>query len=73
MSTTPVTVRITRIKYYDHKTNSVQEIDIVGKMSVIECRKHIQSLDETNILISKENINDSFEVNVNSLYELKGA
>lgn len=70
--TTTVTVRISRIKYYDHTTNSAQQFDHVGRVSIPEAKKLVKEIHEENVLINKENINDTFEVSTTELYSLKG-
>ena len=70
---TLVKVRSTSIKFFSEETNSVEDVLIVGKMSVLDCKTYVRELNDKNVFISKENINEEFEVNTVALYALKEA
>lgn len=69
--TTTVKVAVTNVKYFSNAENTLQEIELLGRWRVVECRAYIRNLDKLNIYITKETTTDSFEVNTVELYQLK--
>lgn len=72
MNRTKVKVRITTISYFNHETESIREHSLLGRFTVVECRKIVRDLNTKNIYVSKETKVDEFEVNTQQLYNLKG-
>lgn len=70
---TKVKVRSTLIKFYNEDTNKVEEIELVGKMSVAQCKVHLKSLNKDNLFINKVFKDDEFEVDTIALTQLKQA
>lgn len=70
---TAVKVRFTVIKFFNEETNAIDSVRLIGKMGSIECKKHIQSLNKANVMISKANEDEEFLVDTIALYALKSA
>ena len=69
--TTKVKVVFTNIKYFNEDSNTVGELKIIGKKTMIEAKKLVKDLEGKNVLISKDNIKEEFSVNTVALYALK--
>lgn len=69
--TTKVKVRFTIIKFFNEDANEINDLRLIGKMSAVECKKHIKSLNSDNVYITKSNDFEEFEVNTVDLYQLK--
>ena len=69
---TKVKVTMTLIKFFDHDKNTVEEETIIGRLTVVECKKYVAKTSEKNIFISKENQHEEFTVDSIALYQLKG-
>ena len=69
--TTKVKVHITTIKFFDPKINSVNTHKVLGKMTVINCKKLTKQLNKDNIFIEKNTTLDQFSVDTKTLYDLK--
>lgn len=68
---TNVTVQFTVLKFYDAETNTVVEVERIGKMTVSNCRKYVKEMNEKNIFIGKTTTNTKFQVDSAKLYSLK--
>jgi len=69
---TVVKVRSTKIKYYSETDETVNDVEVIGKMTVQQCHKYVEMLDAKNVYILKETIDDEFPVNTIALIQLKG-
>lgn len=69
--TTKVKVGFTNIKYFNEEKETVSEMKIIGKKTMVECKKLVKELEGKNVLISKDNVKEEFYVNTVALYSLK--
>ena len=71
VNTTLVKVALTEIRFFDSASNTVITQKVLGKLSIGECRKFVETLCKDDIYISKENIVEQFPVDTVALYSLK--
>lgn len=71
--TTKVKVRFTVIKFFNEDKNQIEDLRLIGKMSAVECKKHVKGLNSANVYITKSNDDEELEVNTVELYQLKQA
>lgn len=69
--TTKVKVTFTNIKYFNEEKETVSEMKIIGKLTMIAAKKMVKELEGKNVLISKDNVKEEFYVNTVALYALK--
>ena len=67
---TEVTVRQTTIKYFNENSNEVNEISVVGKLNISECKKYV-SENELGLFITKTDNKETFEVDTVQLLQLR--
>ena len=70
-SETQVKVVFTNIKFFNEDENTVGEMKIIGKKTMLDAKKLVKELEGKNILISKDILKEEFSVDTESLYSLK--
>lgn len=68
---TKVTVKKTLIKTLDTINNVVVDTELIGKLSVVECKNYVNENLENHTFILKENITETFNVDTIALTQLK--
>lgn len=69
---TKVKVTKTTIKFFNSAANAVEEQVVIGKLTVVQCKKFVADIAKENIFISKETKHEEFTVDSIALYQLKG-
>lgn len=72
MATTKVTVDVTTISFFDYRRQAQATCKVLDKLTVIKSKKHVRALHNDNVFLSKVNSRESFEVDTQALYDLKG-
>lgn len=68
---TKVKVSFTVIRYLDNSTSELKTERIIGKLSLGQCKDYLKSNPDF-IYIDKTHDTESFSVDTNALYQLKG-
>ena len=68
---TNVKVSFTNIRYLDNSTNELKTERLIGKLSLSQCKDYLKS-NPDSIYIDKTHDIESFSVDTNALYQLKG-
>ena len=69
---TKVRVAKTLVKFFNDEKNTVEEQIVIGRLTVVQCKKFVADISKENIFISKENQHEEFTVDSIALYQLKG-
>lgn len=70
-SLTPVKVHLSTVKFFDTKLNAVNTVQHLGKITVIEAKALVRDINPSNTFINKSTRVEEFEVNTQSLLELR--
>lgn len=69
---TKVTIDVTTISFFDAKRQTAATVRVLDKLTVINSRKYVRAIHDDNVFLSKVNSRESFEVDTEALYQLKG-
>lgn len=69
---TKVTIDVTTISFFDAKRQTAATVRVLDKLTVINSRKYVRTIHDDNVFLSKVNSRESFEVDTEALYQLKG-
>jgi hypothetical protein len=68
---TKVTVKQTRVKYFDAKENEIKSVVLTGKLTMGQCKEYAKLQGSENVVVMKEPLSETFLVDTVALVQLR--